>query len=118
MKPSFFSLFKRGRYYIKQPPKKSSENYRRLRRATRTAGSCLAWFGYEYNKAGKTNKVVWFYLNDEKKRDALNRRLSKRFTASPKRDDGAYCVYVSSPLKQSERDFEWFQSVVDFAIKK
>jgi hypothetical protein len=62
--------------------------------------------------------VVWFYSDAEKKRDSLERRLTKRFAVAAKQDEGAYCVHVSSPLKQSEHDFDWFQSVVDCAIKK
>lgn len=106
-------------YYVNQPPKKASEKYRKLQRATRLSG-CIAWFGYEYDETGETNRVAWFYLDSAKARDVLKRKLvSDRLTAVPIRDgDELYCVHVSSPLKQSGHDFTWFESVIDCAIKK
>jgi hypothetical protein len=105
-------------YYVRQPRKRVSGNYLKLRSATRKSGE-LAWFGYECNAAGKGSKVVWFYLDDEKKRDSLKRKLlSNGFTAEPGQDDDGPCyVAISSPLKHSGKDLEWFQSVVDCAIK-
>jgi hypothetical protein len=110
-------------YYVEQPRRgEKSKPYLNLRRAT-TKRVDLAWFGYEYNSDGKEgNKAVWFYyLDDEEKRDFMTRKLtSKRFSAAPERDDGGrgYCVHVTSPLKHSGKDLEWFQKVIDYAIKK
>ena len=105
-------------YYVKQPRKTASPTYLNLQKATRTNGWCIAWFGYEHDRGGKTNRAVWFYLKTDRKQDSLRNKLSRRFSSESKRDGSEYCVRVLSPLEQSGRDFEWFKSVVDYAIKK
>jgi len=105
-------------YFVKQPPEKATEKYLKLQEATRTSGWCLAWFGYEFNTAGETNRAVWFYLDSEKKQVSLKEKLRKQFPSAELKRDEAYCAYVSSPLNQSPNDFAWFQSVVDCAIEK
>ena len=102
-------------YYVNQPPENASKEFLNLQKATRPNG-CLAWLGYEHDADGKTNKAVWFYFNLEKERDELLRKLKERFETAPNRDEKDYCVQVTSPLQPSEHDFDWFESVINFAI--
>lgn len=108
-------------YWIKQPSSNASVKYKKLKQATMSEGWSLGWYGYEYDAQGVTKRVVYLYFASITKRDNMQKKLKKKLNklcavADATMDGDTLCVHVTGPLKQSVNEFEWFQSVIDFAI--
>ena len=78
----------------------------------------VAWLGYSRYATDKFNKSVFLYCKTEFTRDELAKKLAKRFTRVEAGKEGMqFFVVVEPSLKSSEKDFDWFVSVVEGATR-
>ena len=94
--------------------------YALLHKVTRKKGGSLAWFGYEIGseKQGRVRKGVWLCFDDRTSREAMCKKLKKRFPDNDTKSDyeGDYhYVKVYSPRRKPS-DFKWFKSVFEEAL--